>query len=86
MRWAGPVTCMEEMKGVYRVLVDKSDGKIQRGRPRRRWEDIIKTDLQDVGCGGMDWTEVFQNRERLRKLLNAGSIKCGDFLACLRTG
>ena len=50
MRWAGYVARMEERRGVYRVLVGKTEGK----RPRRRWENIIKIDLQEVGCGGMD--------------------------------
>ena len=71
MRWAGHVTCMEETKGVYRVLVEKPDEKRPLGRPRRGWEDNIKTDLQDVGCGDMDWIEVAQNRVSLQALLNA---------------
>jgi len=47
--WAGHVMCMEEMKCVYRVLVEKCDGKKPLGRHRRRWEDNIKTDIQDMG-------------------------------------
>jgi len=62
---------MEEMKSVYRVLVEKPDGKRPLGRPRRRWEETIKTALQDVGCGDMEWIEVAQNRDSLRTLLNA---------------
>jgi len=54
MRWAGHVARMGERKGVNRVLVGKPDGKIPLGRPRRRWEDNIKMDLQEVGCGGME--------------------------------
>jgi len=54
MRWAGHVARMEKRRGVYRVLVGKSEGMIPLGRPRRRWEDNIKMDLQEVGCGGMD--------------------------------
>jgi len=52
MRWAGHVALMGERRGVYRVLVGKTEGKIPLGRPRRRWEDNIKMDLQEVGCGG----------------------------------
>jgi hypothetical protein len=51
MRWAGHVAQMGEGRGVYRVLVGKPEGKRQLGRPRRRWEDNIKMDLQEVGCG-----------------------------------
>jgi hypothetical protein len=54
MRWAGHVARMGEGRGVYRVSVGKPDGKRQLGRPRRRWVDNIKRDLQDVGCEGMD--------------------------------
>ena len=55
MRWAGHVACMGQGRGVHRVLVGKPEGKRPLGRPRRRWEDNIKMDLQDVegGCG--DW-------------------------------
>ena len=71
MRWAGLVACMGEGRGVYRVLVGKPEGKRPRGRPRRRWEDNIKMDLQDVGCGGMDWIELAQDRDKWRALVNA---------------
>ena len=54
MRWAGHVARMGERRGVYRVLVGKPEGKRPLGRPRHRWEDNIKMDLQEVGCGGMD--------------------------------
>jgi hypothetical protein len=54
MRWAGHVARMGATRGVYRVLVGKPEGKTQLGRPWRRWEDNIKMDLQEVGCGGMD--------------------------------
>ena len=54
--------CMGERRGVYRVLVGKSERKRQLGRPRRRWEDNIKMDLQEVGCGGMDWIELGEHR------------------------
>jgi hypothetical protein len=62
---------MGEGRGVYRFLVGKPEGKRPLGRPRRRWEDNIKVDLQEVGCGGMDWIELAQDRDRWRALLNA---------------
>jgi len=62
---------MGERRGVYRVLVGKPEGKRPLGRPRRIWEDNIKVDLQEVGCGGMDWIELAQNKDKLRGLVNA---------------
>ena len=59
-----------ERRGVYRVLVEKPKGKRPLVRPRRRWEDDIKMDLQEVECGGMDWIELAQDRERWRALVN----------------
>jgi hypothetical protein len=58
-------------RGVYRVLVGKPEGKRQLGRPRHRWEDNIKMDLQEVGCGGRDWIGLAQDRDRWRALVNA---------------
>jgi hypothetical protein len=58
-------------RGVYRVLVGKPYGKRPLGRPRRRWEDNIRVYLQEVGCGGMDWIELAQDRDRWRVLVNA---------------
>ena len=55
MRWAGHVARMGEERGAYRVLVGKPEGKRPLGRPRRRWVDNIRMDLQKVGCGYMDW-------------------------------
>jgi hypothetical protein len=62
---------MGEGRGVYRVLVGKPEGKRPLGRPRHRWEDNIKVDLQEVGCGGMEWIELDQDRDRWRALVNA---------------
>ena len=61
---------MGERRGVYRVLVEKHEGKRPFGRPGRRWEDNIKMDLQEVGCGGMDWIQLSQDRDRWRALVN----------------
>jgi hypothetical protein len=61
---------MWEGRGVYRVLVGKPDGKRPFGRLRLRWEDNIKMDPQEVGCGGMDWIELAQDRERWQTLVN----------------
>jgi hypothetical protein len=62
---------MGEMRGVYRVLVGKTDGKRSLGRTRHRWYDNIKMDLKEEECGGMDWIELAQDRDRWRELLNA---------------
>jgi len=58
-------------RGIYRVLVGKPDGKRPLGRPRHRWEDNIKMDIQEVGCRGMDWIELAQGRDRWQALVNA---------------
>ena len=70
MRWAGHVAYMGERRGVYRVLVGKLTGKRPIGRPRRRWEENIKMVLQEVGCGGMDWTDLAQDWDRWQALVN----------------
>jgi hypothetical protein len=62
---------MGERRGVYKVLAEKPEGKRALGRLRLRWEDNIKMDLQEVGCGGMDWIELAQDRDRWRTLVNA---------------
>ena len=64
MRWAGHVARMREERGAYRVLVGKPEGKRPLGRPRRRWVDNtrIRMDLQEVGCGHVDWIGLAQDR------------------------
>jgi hypothetical protein len=64
IRWERHVASMGKRRGVYRVLVGKPEGKRQLGRPRRRWEGNKKTDFQKVGCGGNDWTDMAQDRDR----------------------
>jgi hypothetical protein len=61
---------MGKDRGVNGELVGRSEGKMQLGRPRRRWEDNIKIDLQEVGGGCGDWMELAQDRDRWRKLVN----------------
>jgi len=77
MRWTGHVA-----RAGKRALVGKSERERPFGRPRRRWDDNIKMDFKDVGCGGMDWIKLTQDRIRWREVVNesSGSIKCGDFL------
>jgi hypothetical protein len=62
---------MGEGRGAYRVLVGRPEGRRPLGRPRRRWEDNIKMDLQEVGWGGMDWIDMTQDRDRWRALVSA---------------
>ena len=69
MRRAGHVARMGERRGVYRALVGKPEGRRPLGRPRRRWEDNIKMDLQDVGA--CTWIDVAEDRDRWRVLVNA---------------
>ena len=71
MRWVGHVARMGEVRGVYRVLVEKPEGKRPLGRPRHRWVDNIRMDLQEVGCGYMDWIGLAQDIDRWRMFVSA---------------
>jgi hypothetical protein len=76
---------MKEGRGVYRDLEGKPEGKRPLGRPRRRWEDNIKADLQEVGCRGMDWIELAKVRDKWRALVKTVMnlrvpYKAGNFL------
>ena len=71
MRWDGHVARMREETGAYRVLVGKPEGKRSLRRPRRRWVDNIGMDLQEVGCGYVDWIGLDQDRDRWRTLVSA---------------
>jgi len=71
MRWAGHVARMGVERGVYRVLVGKPEGRRPLGRPRLQWVDNIRMDLQEVGCGYMDWIGLAQGRDKWRALLSA---------------
>jgi hypothetical protein len=69
MRWAGHVARIGEDREVHRVLMGKPEGKKPLGRPRRRWEDNIKMDIQEVGEGRGDWMELAQDRDWWRALV-----------------
>jgi len=71
MRWAGHVARMGKERGVYWVFVGIPDGKRPLGRSRRRWVDNIRMDLQELGCGYMDWIRLAQDRDRCRTLVSA---------------
>ena len=71
MRWVGDVACMGEERGVYRVLVGKPERRRTLGRPRCRWVDNIRMDLQEMGCGRVDWIGLAQDRDRWRTLVSA---------------
>jgi hypothetical protein len=71
MRWAGHVARLGEGRVVHRVLVGKPEGRRSIGRPKRRWEDNIKRDLEEVGGGCGDWIELAHDGNRWRALVNA---------------
>jgi len=71
MRWAGHVARVGEERRVYMVFVGKLEGKRQLGRPKRRWVDNIRMDLQEVGCGYIDWIGLAQDRDRWQTLVSA---------------
>ena len=73
MRWAGHVARMGEERGMYRVLVGKPEGRRPLGRPRRRWVDNIRMNMniQKVGCGYMDWIGLAQDRDGWRTFVSA---------------
>jgi hypothetical protein len=70
MRWAGHVELMGEGKGAYRILVGRPEGRRPLGRPRRRWENSIKMDLQEVGWDVVAWIDMAQDRDSWRALVN----------------
>jgi hypothetical protein len=82
MRWVGHVACKGKRTGIYRVMLGKHEGNRLPGRPRCRWEDNIKMDLQEVGCGVMDWIELAYDGDRWRALVNAVMNPVGNFLPC----
>ena len=71
IRWAGHVAFRGWKRGVCRVLVGKPEGKRPLGKPRHGWQDNIKMDLQEMGCGGMDWIKLAKDMDRWRALVNA---------------
>jgi hypothetical protein len=75
MGWVGHVTRMAVERGVHRVLVGKPEGKKAMERPRLRWDDNIKTDLQKVGVGCGDWIDSAQGRDRWRALVSTGTME-----------
>ena len=90
MRWAGHVACMGEERGVYRVLVGKPEGRRPLERPRRRWADNIRMDLQEVGCVYMDWIGLAQDRDKWRMLVSVVmnlrvTLNVGSFLTSCRS-
>jgi hypothetical protein len=69
-RWAGNIARMGDTITAYRILVGKSEGKRPLGRQRHRWVDNIKMDLREIGCDGMDWIDLAQDRDKWRALVN----------------
>jgi len=90
MRWAGHVASMGDGRGVHRVLVGKPEGKRTLGRPKSRWEDNIKMDLQEVGGVFEDWMELAKDRDRFHALVSTVMkfrvpLNAGNFLTNCRT-
>jgi hypothetical protein len=71
MKWAWHVTSMEDRGDAYRLLVGRPEGKRSLGRPRHRWEDSIKMDVQEVGWADIDWSDLVQDRDGRQALVNA---------------
>jgi hypothetical protein len=70
MKWVGHVTRKGEGRGVYRILVGRSEGKRPLGRPRRRWDDNIKMDLREIGIDGVNWIQPAQDRVQWRSFVS----------------
>jgi hypothetical protein len=70
MRWVGHVARMGEVRGAYKILVGRPEGRRPLGRPRSRWEDNIKMDLREIGFGDVDWIHLAQDRDRWWALVN----------------
>jgi hypothetical protein len=70
MRWAEHVARIGEVRGAYKIMVGKPEGRRPVGRPRCRWEDNIKIDLREIGFGDVDWISLAQDRDRWRALVN----------------
>ena len=71
LRWAGHVARMEEGRSAFKILTGKSTGKIPLGRPRRRWEEYIRMDLEEIGINAGNWVDSAQDRNYWRALVNA---------------
>jgi hypothetical protein len=70
MRWVRHVARTGKTRNAYRILVAKPEGKRPLGRPRRRWVDNIKMDLREIGCDGMDWIDLAEDRDQWRAFMN----------------
>jgi hypothetical protein len=80
MTWVGHVACIGERRGAYRVVVGKPEEQRPLGKPRHRWEDNIKKDLQEAKWRDMDWIDLVQDRDTCKcSNETSGSIKCGEY-------
>ena len=70
-RWVGNIARMEESRSAIKILTGKPKGKRRFGRPRRRWEDNIRMDLEEIGTNAGNWVDSAQNRDYWRPLVNA---------------